>query len=376
MSSSVFSKAWLGRSGMCVGRERIPCAYKNSLRTRLREAVAGREPSKGMRMNCCHFLVSMLLVFFLFWNSGALNAEPFRVGFPSLATGFAPSWVAADKGIWKKHGLDVELIFLRGGSRTVSALLGDSVDFIIGSDLGVTTAILQGAALTRVGTTTNTLGYSMVTQPGIKTVRDLKGKVIGITPGRDAAYARVVKLLRDNGMDASKDVTFLSVGDGGPAARVAALSSGVIHATMFTPPSDMISEKAGMRILTKIDVANIGGGLNTSTMMAQKSRAQLLRFLRGYMEAIQYLKSHKDESLKIFSKYVRNPDLNIMAYLYDEISMRAEPSLRPQTDAVRALLDLAALDFPQAKRLSEKDNWDLSLLDEIQKSGFFEQLYR
>ena len=54
--------------------------------------------------------------------------------------------------------------------------------------------------------------------------------------------------------------------------------------TMFTPPSDMISEKAGMRILTKIDVANIGGGLNTSTAAVQKNRAQLLRFLRGYME--------------------------------------------------------------------------------------------
>ncbi|HMA80802.1 MAG TPA: ABC transporter substrate-binding protein, partial [Candidatus Binatia bacterium] len=81
--------------------------------------------------------------------SVARGAEPFRVGFPSLATGFAPSWVAADKGLWKKHGLDVELIFLRGGSRTVSAMLGGSVDFIIGSDLGATTAILQGAAITR-----------------------------------------------------------------------------------------------------------------------------------------------------------------------------------------------------------------------------------
>ena len=57
-----------------------------------------------------------------------------------------------------------------------------------------------------------------------------------------------------------------------------------------------------MRILTKIDVANIGGGLNTSTAVLQKSRPQLLRFLRGYMEAIQYMKSHKDESLKIFSE--------------------------------------------------------------------------
>ena len=327
-------------------------------------------------MNLYRFYASVFLGVLFSSSSTLWSAETFRVGFPSLATGFAPSWVAADKGIWKKHGLDVELIFLRGGSRTVSALIGGSVDFIIGSDLGVTTAILQGAALTRVGVTTNTLGYSMVTQPGIKTVRDLRGKIVGITPGRDAAYARVVKLLRDNGMDASRDVTFLSVGDGGPAARVAALSSGVIHATMFTPPSDMISEKAGMRILAKIDVANVGGGLNTSTAVLQKSRPQLLRFLRGYMEAIQYLQNNKDESLKIFSKYVRNPDLGIMAYLYDEISSRVERGLRPQADAVRALLDLAALDFPQAKRLSEKDNWDLSLIDEISKSGFLDQLYK
>lgn len=319
----------------------------------------------------------IVLEFFLALAAPARsNAEIFRVGFPSLATGFAPSWVTADKGIWKKHGLEVELIYLRGGSRTVSALIGGSVDFILGSDLGVTTAILQGASLTRVGVTTNTLGYSMVAQPSIKTVRDLKGKIIGITPGRDAAYARVVKLLRDNGMDAGKDVTFLSVGDGGPASRVAALSSGVIHATMFTPPSDLISEKAGMRILAKIDVANVGGGLNTTPAFIQKSRPQALRFLRGYMEGIQYMKSYKDESLRIFSKYVRNPDLGIMAYLYEEIITRVEVGLRPQPEAVRALLDLAALDLPQAKRLSEKDNWDLSLIDEIQKSGFLEQLYK
>jgi len=327
-------------------------------------------------MNPKQVFVGILLGALLSSTSTIWSAEPFRVGFPSLATGFAPSWVAADKGMWKKHGLDVELIFLRGGSRTVSALIGGSVDFILGSDLGATTAILQGAALTRVGVTTNTLGYSIVVQPNIKTIRDLKGKIIGITPGRDAAYARVVKLLRDSGMDASKDVTFLSVGDGGPAARVAALSTGVIHASMFTPPSDLISEKAGMKILARIEVANVGGGLNTTSALIQKGRPQLLRFLRGYMEGIQYLKSHKEESLKIFSKYVRNPDLGIMAYLYEEISTRAEKDLRPQSDAVHALLDLAALDFSQAKKLSEKDNWDLSLIDEIVKSGFLEQLYK
>ena len=327
-------------------------------------------------MNRCATFFLLVIGLTAVSQSPVRAAEVFRVGYPSLATGFAASWVTADKGIWKKHGLDVELIFLRGGSRTVAALIGGSVDFVLGSDLGITTAILQGASLTRVGVTTNTLGYSIVVQPNIKTIRDLKGKIIGITPGRDAAYARVVKLLRDNGMDAGKDVTFLSVGDGGPTARVAALSAGVIHASMFTPPSDLISEKAGMRILSRIDVANVAGGLNTTTAFIQKNRPQALRFLRAYMEGIRYLKSNKEESLRIFSKYVRNPDLGIMAYLYEEISTRAERDLRPQSDAVHALLDLAALDFPQAKKLSEKDNWDLSLIDEIVKSGFVEQLYK
>jgi NitT/TauT family transport system substrate-binding protein len=322
------------------------------------------------------FLALFVGLLFLGGAPFVAETQTIRVGYPSLATGFAASWVTADRGIWKKHGLDVQLIFLRGGGRTVAALVSDSVDFILGSDLGVVTAIVQGASLVRLGVTTNTLGYSIVVQPSIKTIRDLKGKIVGITPGRDAAYARVVKLLRDNGMDASKDVTFLTVGDGGPAARVAALSTGVIHASMFTPPSDMISEKAGMRILSRIDVANVGGGINTTPQYIQKNRPQALRFLRGYMEGIHYLKTHKNESLKIFSKYVRNPDLGIMAYLYDEISTRAEKDLRPQTEAVRALIELAALDFPQAKKLTEKDNSDLSLIDEIRRSGFLDQLYR
>jgi hypothetical protein len=73
---------------------------------------------------------------------------------------------------------------------------------------------------------------------------------------------------------------------------------------------------------------------------------------------------------------VRNSDLTIMANLYEEIATRVEPGLRPQPEAVRALLDLAALDYPQAQKLTEKDNWDLTLINEIQRSGFLDQLYK
>ena len=101
----------------------------------------------------------VLVIVLVFLSASLLRAtDTVRVGYPSLATGFAPSWVTSDAGLWKKQGLDVQLIYLRGGSRSVSALIGGSVDFVLGSDLGITTAGLQGAALTRVGVTTNTTG--------------------------------------------------------------------------------------------------------------------------------------------------------------------------------------------------------------------------
>ena len=318
-------------------------------------------------------VVFSIFVFFL--QTISLRAETVRVGFPSLATGFAPSWVTADKGLWKKHGLEVELIYLRGGSRTVSAMVGGSIDIIIGSDIGSIQAILQGAELVKLGVTTNTLGYSMLGRPNLRSLKDLKGKIIGITQGRDASYSRVVKVLQENGLDASKDVKFLPIAEG-PSGRLAALSSGVIHATMFTPPTDMIAERSGMKNLSKIDVENVGGGITTMRATVQNRRAVLVRFLKGYIEGIHYLRGHKAESLKIFSKYTRNPDRDVMSYLYEEITTRVATDLQPDKTAVRALLDLVALDYPQAKQWSERDHWDTSLIDEIKKSGFLDRLYR
>lgn len=131
-----------------------------------------------------------------------------------------------------------------------------------------------------------------------------------------------------------------------------------------------------MKIISKIDVDNVGGGLSTMKSAVEKNRPALVRFLKAYIEGIHYLKTHKQESLNIFSKYTRNPDLDIMAYLYGETNTRVEKDLRPRKEAVRALLDLVALDYPRAQQMSEKDHWDTSLIDEIQKSGFIEQLYR
>ncbi len=146
---------------------------------------------------------------------------------PAIAPGSTPSWVTAEKGIWRKHGFDVEPILVSGGARAVPALIGNSVQVLIGSDTGVTTAQLQGMPLVRLGVTMNTLGSAVITQPNIQSVQELKGKLLGISRGRVASYIRLAKLLRDHGLNPNEDVKFLSIG-GGEGGRLSGSRPGSI----------------------------------------------------------------------------------------------------------------------------------------------------
>jgi len=313
--------------------------------------------------------------FILFAAAPSNGAEKLRVAYPTLGPGSTPSWVTHEMGFWKKSGLDVELILLSGGARMLPALISGSVDMILGSDTGVTIANLQGANLARIGVTMNSLGYSLVTQPGIRSIQDLKGKVLGAGRGRDASYARLVKILSDNGLNPATDVKFLPVGET-PTGRLQAIKSGLVHGAVFTPPLDLVGSRDGLRILHKIDVPTLGGGINTTAALVQQNRKALLTFLRAYMEGIRYTITHKQESLKVFFKYFRNPDSEALAYLYDDTVPRIQKDLRPNPESVRSILDQIAIDDPRAKQLSDRDHWNLSLLDEIQKSGFIDKLYK
>jgi ABC-type nitrate/sulfonate/bicarbonate transport system substrate-binding protein len=310
-----------------------------------------------------------------FSASQARAAEKIRVAYPAVAPGLTPSWITAEAGIWRKYGLDVETILVSGGARAVPALISNSVQFLMGSDTGVTTALLRGLPVVRLGVTTNTLGSSLLTQHTIQSVGDLKGKTLGISRGRDASYIRLAKLLRDHGLNPNEDVKFLPIG-GGEGGRLSALKAGVIQGTMLFPPLDFIARNEGLKVLEKFDVATPGGGINTTASLLKQNRAMVINFLKGYMEGIQYMAQHKDHSLKILQRYFQNSDTTAMGYLYDETTRRLEKDLRASQESIRFHLELAALDDPRAAKLGEKDFWDASVVEEIRRSGFIDQLYK
>ena len=310
-----------------------------------------------------------------FLENSSQAAEKLRIAYPAIAPGSTPSWVTADKGLWRKYGFDVEPILVSGGARAVPALIGNSVQFLVGSDTGVTTAQLQGIPLVRLGVTMNTLGSSLLTQPNVQSVHDLKGKILGISRGRDASYVRLAKLLRDHGLNPNEDVKFLSIG-GGEGGRLSALKTGVIHGTMLFPPLDLIGKNEGMKVLAKFDVPTPGGGINTTAAMLKQNRPLVLNFLKGYMEGIHYMARQKTDSLRILQRYFQNSDVTAMSYLYDETTRRLEKELRASAESIAFHYEMAALDDPRAKQASEKTFWDSSLVEEIRRSGFAEQLYK
>jgi ABC-type nitrate/sulfonate/bicarbonate transport system substrate-binding protein len=320
------------------------------------------------------FLIAISAVLW-FSASQARAAEKIRVAYPAVAPGLTPSWITAEAGIWRKYGLDVETILVSGGARAVPALISNSVQFLMGSDTGVTTARLQGLPVVRLGVTTNTLGSSLLTQHTIQSVGDLKGKTLGVSRGRDASYIRLAKLLHDHGLNPNQDVKFLPIG-GGEGGRLSALKAGVIQGTMLFPPLDLIARNEGLKVLEKFDVATPGGGINTTTALLKQNRAMVINFLKGYMEGIHYMAQHKDHSLKILQRYFQNSDTIAMGYLYDETTRRLEKDLHASQESIRFHLELAALDDPRAAKLGEKDFWDASVVEEIRRSGFIEQLYK
>ena len=125
----------------------------------------------------------LLLTGLVMQLAAAEAADKMTVAYATLGPALSPGWVTSDKGIWKKHGLDVDLVYLGGGSRSVPALLSGSIQLFFGSDTAAYVAGIQGGKIVKLGVTMNTLGYFLMTQPDIRTIAISKERCSGLVSG-------------------------------------------------------------------------------------------------------------------------------------------------------------------------------------------------
>jgi NitT/TauT family transport system substrate-binding protein len=294
---------------------------------------------------------------------------PFRVSYGGTAGYQLPLWVNKELGFSKRHGVDLEIILIQAGSPNIQALVGGSLQLTQTAASSSVIGATQGAPVVIVATLENKLPMLLVSRPEIKEPQQLRGKVIGINRfggSNDAAVLMAVKAWK---MQPS-DIKMLQTG--GTSARMAALISKKVDATVQSYPEIYQARKLGMNVLA--DIGDFGYYTNTSNIVTraylQQNRAAIKGFLKGQIEGMHYVKTNKEGSLKILRKHLQITDAEAVEGTYEFFAKRLARSPRTEVEGIKNILASIG-----AGPRNPQEFIDMSLIDEIEKEGFVQKLY-
>jgi NitT/TauT family transport system substrate-binding protein len=178
--------------------------------------------------------------------------EKLKISYSSVDAPNANWYIAENKGIYQKYGLDVDLVFIPTSTTNVATLVADSIKVGNISGGSIANAVVGGANLVAVGCFINTLPYELIVHESIRTPQQLKGKSVGISRIGSSSDVAARVLLKGLGLEPEKDVAILQVG--GSGERAAAFATGKIAA--FPSPPGTIHLTKGMASRTLITTAD------------------------------------------------------------------------------------------------------------------------
>jgi NitT/TauT family transport system substrate-binding protein len=285
-------------------------------------------------------------------------------------------WVAQEAGLFKKYDLDVPLVFVTPGAPAVAAILsGDSEMAVIGA-AGITRPWVQGNKdPVFVGGIKSLLTHSFVAKPDIKRPEQLKGKRIGVSRIGSNPHYFAVQALRHFGID-SREVSYIQTG-GAPETLAALVAQG-IDSAVLTVPTDAQALKLGYHYVIygpDLKIAYAATTFVTRRSIMAKRGPVIGRFMRAMAEAAKIVHSDKEYTFKVLQKYLRIDDRKLLEASYNVEIKALEPRLAMKTEGFQSTLDEIAPQEPRAKTVKPQEMIDTRYLDEMEKSGFFEQIW-
>lgn len=299
----------------------------------------------------------------------AAESTRFLVSYGGTAGYQLPLWVNKELGFARKYGVDLEIILIQAGSPNIQALLGGSLQLTQTAASSAVLAAVRGAPVVIVATLENKLPIQLIARPEIKEPHQLRGKTIGINRFGGSNDAAVLMAIKAWKMD-PKDITMLQTG--GTAARMAALLGKKVDATVQSYPEIFQARKLGMNVLA--DLGEFGLYTNTSNIVTrsylQHNRAAVKGFIKGQIEAMHYVKTNKEGSMRILKKHLQISDPEAVEGTYEFFAKRLPRTPRTELEGIKNIL--ASIDAAQK---NPADFVDMSLIDEIEREGFVQKLY-
>ena len=306
--------------------------------------------------------------------------DKISMGLSSVSALHTATWVAQERGLFRKYNIDAEIIVTgQGGTAGIAALLANDIQMVSSAGDLLAAAALRGGDTVMVAGVVNKGLQRILTVPEIKTPADLKGKRVGVT--RIGAVSHVVLLMMLQRWKMSpNDVQVIQVGSS-PNMLVSLDKKG-IEAAVLTIPSMFVAEDRGYRVLLDMadtDIFYLHTMIGTTRNYIKNNRDKVSRFLKGYLEGLAFVKQNRKESIEIVKKKLRigpeqerNLERSIELLSTKYYEQMPYSSLR----GVETVLGFIEKDNPKAKGADPKSFVDDSLLREIEASGFIKTLYQ
>ena len=319
-----------------------------------------------------------LLVSLLLTRQSALAIDKVTLGFSSLSAVHGATWVAEEKGLFRKHGIEPEIIIMPGTTVGISALMAGDVQFLSAGGSLVIGANLKGADLVMIGAYINKGVQSIMARNDIKAPPHLKGKTVGVTRLLDGGHRLLDRAL---GMWKIHPAEVRLMALGSSPAMLARLEKGGIDAAVLTIPSVFVAEDKGFRVLANfadLGLYSLSGMLSTRRAFLRSNRDLATRFMKGFVEGIAYFIKNKNESVAVLRKKLRTGAAGDrhLERAYDFLATKQyERVPYPSPAGLKTVMEFAALDDPKAKTVDPAIYIDGSIIKELDESGFIKSLY-
>lgn len=306
--------------------------------------------------------------------SAAEPERPLRVAFAGFGVGAVVTWIARDKDLFAKYGLDARTVHIEGAAAGgVQSLLGADV-FVVSRDvLAPLEAVSEGADLVFVGAHGNPEDYRFGVASYVDDLVQLKGKKVGVSGlGRKSdLVARVA--LRRAGLDPVEDVEMVPIGYS--PQRAAAIYRNVVQGAPLVPRVAAEAQRVGIKVIEIGEVNLVTDLLVTTRAFADRNPNLLRRFLMAYVNGVQHFLTERADSMRIMEKYVALARGTSLEGTYGSLARQLDPLPLPRTESVQALIDAVSVIDSRAKEIRPGRVLELDILKQLRKTGFVKGLY-
>ena len=307
----------------------------------------------------------------------ATAQERMRIAWAGSTPSNTPIWVADQKGFLKKNGLNAEVINISASTIVIQALLTGEVDFIIAPSATLVTSKMAGADTVMVSTNLPLFIDHIVSLGNITSIEQLKGKIGGVNRLGTTSDMTLRLALRRLGVDPEKDTKIIATGEN--PQRLAALANNITQFTLLGEPLVREAEKLGFRDLFDIGTLKIQYHVNavvTREKTVKERRPLVQKVVRAFTEALHYIKTNKEDTKALIGKNLKTKDPEGLERAYKAYNAAFPEVPYPHAEGVKTLLDDMAPRDKKAAAADPKSFVDMSLVQELEASGFIKQLYR